>query len=267
MASGSTVYTPNVFVEGAILDQDGEVGVTVNGVVALVDGDYFAANHVPLEEGENTLTITVTDADGNSTTSIITVYYEPTDLYITLTVDEESGVAPFETTLKVDGTFTFDSEPSITYTGPDEVTITDTENDNIYLISITTPGLYFLTAEVEYEGVVYTDTIAVLVLDQEILDALLKAKYNGIKAALADGDINNALEYIAADVRDVYEYNFNLLADHLSEFSTILKDIELDNVTAWKVDYSMDTEYGGETYNLLVRFVKDNDGIWRIIFF
>ena len=69
-----------------------------------MDGDYFVANHVFLEEGENTLTIKVTDADGNTTTALITVNYNPTDSYIIMTVDEESGIAPFETTLRVEGT-------------------------------------------------------------------------------------------------------------------------------------------------------------------
>jgi len=37
----------------------------VNGVTALVDGDYFVANDVPLEEGENTQTIIVTDVEAD----------------------------------------------------------------------------------------------------------------------------------------------------------------------------------------------------------
>jgi|GEM_PF-2256943 len=264
---GSTVYDPSIMVEGSVLNQTGEFGVTVNGFTALVDGDYFVANYMFLEAGENTITIIVTDADGNTTTSTIIVNYQPPGAYIALSVDEESGVAPFETTLKIDGTFTIQSAPVIAYTGPGEVGLADTENNNEYLLTITTPGLYFLTAEVEYEGVVYEDIIAVLVMDQAVLDALLKSKYNNMKTALVDGDIDAALEYIAMDARDLYEYNFNLLSDHLSELSIILQDIELDNITDGKADYSVDIEYEGEYYNLLIRFVKDTDGIWRILFF
>jgi len=265
--SGSTVYSSSILVEGTVLDQTGEFGVTVNGVVALVDGDYFVANDVPLEEGENTLTITVTDADGNTTIYTMTVYYQSSDTYISVTVNEETGVAPFETTLKVGGTFTFDTEPEISYTGPADIEITDTDNDNEYQITITTPGLYFITADVEYGGVNYSDTIAVMVMDQEVLDALLKAKWNGMKTALSEGNISDALEYIAEDAKDLYEYNFNILSDHLSEFSIILKDIVWESSTDGKVDFSIDTEYAGESYNLLVRFIRDNDGIWRIRFF
>lgn len=37
----------------------------------------------------------------------ITVYAEPPGDYITVTADTESYVSPFETTLRVDGTFDF----------------------------------------------------------------------------------------------------------------------------------------------------------------
>ena len=36
--------------------------VTVNGVVANVDGERFVANHVPLQEGSNVITATGTIA-------------------------------------------------------------------------------------------------------------------------------------------------------------------------------------------------------------
>jgi hypothetical protein len=266
--NGTTVYAPDVLLEGSIVNQTGEVGVTVNGVVAFVDGDYFAANNVPLEEGSNNITITVNSADGNTTTLLMTVYYQPSDTYITMSVDEESGVAPFETALKIGGTFTFASEPVITYTGPDDIVITDTENNNEYLLAITTPGLYFLTAEADYEGTGYSDTIAVLVMDKEALDALLKAKWNGMRSVLSQGNISSALGYIAEDAREMYEYNFNLLSSHISEITSLLRDdIEMEKIRECVVDYEMSTDYEGEIYICLIRFIKDKDGIWRISFF
>jgi len=266
--NGSTVYSPDIIVEGSIIDQVGETGVTVNGVVALVDGDYFAANNVPLQEGSNAITITVTSSDGTTTTSFITVIYQPSETYITMSVDDESGIAPFETALKIEGTFTFNSEPVITYTGPDNIVITNTENDNEYLLAMTTPGLYFLTAEVEYENGAYSSTIAVLVYDRETLDSLLKGKWNGMRSVLSKGNISGALEYIAEDARELYEYNFNLLNPYISEMTSLLRDdIEMDEFRESVVDYEMSTDFEGEIYICLIRFIKDKDGIWRISFF
>jgi hypothetical protein len=51
---------------------DEETGVTVNGIAAMVVDDQFAANHVPLEIGENTIpgiyfvAAEVADAQGNT---------------------------------------------------------------------------------------------------------------------------------------------------------------------------------------------------------
>jgi hypothetical protein len=36
---------------------DNDTGVTVNGQVAMVFNDRFVANHVPLQDGENTITV------------------------------------------------------------------------------------------------------------------------------------------------------------------------------------------------------------------
>jgi len=59
-----------VAVKGVIVNSTGnETGVTVNGVVATVTGNQFIAEHVPLAEGANTLTVTATDTAGNTATT------------------------------------------------------------------------------------------------------------------------------------------------------------------------------------------------------
>jgi hypothetical protein len=52
--------------------------------------------------------------------------------------------------------------------------------ENEYEIQITGEGVYYFSAEVtDTESNLYTDTIAVVVLDQAELDALLRAKWGG----------------------------------------------------------------------------------------
>ena len=50
-----------------------ETGITVNGIPAMVYGGQFVANHVPLTEGQNIITIAAVDTDRNSTSRRITV--------------------------------------------------------------------------------------------------------------------------------------------------------------------------------------------------
>jgi len=47
--------------------------VTVNGIVATVYGNQFVANHMPLTEGANTITVTAKDTTNKYATTSITV--------------------------------------------------------------------------------------------------------------------------------------------------------------------------------------------------
>ncbi|MDY6974422.1 MAG: hypothetical protein SV775_19235 [Thermodesulfobacteriota bacterium] len=115
----ATITRPDVMVQGTISNSAGnETGVVINGVIALVYGNKFVANHVPLGEGENT--ITATDTAGNTTTTSIAIDGATQGDYIRITADTESGVSPLETTLAVDGSFGFTAS-SFSYAGPDAV--------------------------------------------------------------------------------------------------------------------------------------------------
>jgi hypothetical protein len=201
-----------------------ETGVVVNGVLAMVYGNEFVANHVPLEEGENTITAAATDTAGNTLSAEITVTADTTGDYIWITVDEESGVTPFEATLSVEGTFSF-IDSVLTYTGPDEVEFLENPNENEYTVRIETPGLYFFIAEVDNEGTTYADTIAILVMDQGELNALLRAKWEAMRQALAQSDIDTAVDYFANFSKEGYRETFNIVSSILPQISQDLDDI------------------------------------------
>jgi hypothetical protein len=64
---GETISRPDTLILCTITNATGnETGVVVNGIVAMVYGNQFVANHVPLEEGGNTITATAMDTDGNT---------------------------------------------------------------------------------------------------------------------------------------------------------------------------------------------------------
>jgi hypothetical protein len=223
--NGDTIYAPQVTVEGSVSNAAGnETGVVVNGVLAMVYGNEFVANHVPLEEGENTITAAATDAAGNTLSAEITVTADTTGDYIWITVDEESGVTPFEATLSVEGTFSF-IDSVLTYTGPDEVEFLENPNENEYTVRIETPGLYFFIAEVDNEGTTYADTIAILVMDQGELNALLRAKWEAMRQALAQSDIDTAVDYFANFSKEGYRETFNIVSSILPQISQDLDDI------------------------------------------
>ena len=266
---GVTVSRPDVMVQGTITNSTGnETGVTVNGIAALVSGNQFIAGHVPLEEGENLITATATDTAGNTKSASVTVTADITSEYITITSDTQSGISPLEITLSIEGSFDVTATGSfLSYTGPGDIELLSNTGVE-YGIRMTTPGLYVFTAEVEYQGTTYSDSLAVLALDEAELDALLKAKWNGMKAALVAGNVEEAVEYFVHENRQKYQRLYSYLLPHLPEIANSMEPITFlkgEGSIIYFHIYS-DEVWGNQTYTLPyeVIFTIDTDGIWRI---
>ncbi|MBW2358724.1 MAG: adhesin, partial [Deltaproteobacteria bacterium] len=164
--------------------------------------------------------------------------------------------------------FTFTEEATLTYTGPGEVEFVENPNENKYTIRIETPGLYYFTAEVDHEGNNYTDSIAILVMDQGELDALLKAKWDAMKASLIESDIDGALSYFYETSKGGYQQIFNLLIDRLPAIASAMREIQpiyFKNGTA-KYRIKREEVVQGQTYDITyyIYFIKNCKGLWKI---
>ena len=260
-----TISRPDTMVQGTIINPLGnEVGVNVNGVVAFVYGNQFVANHVPLEEGENTITASAVDTEGNTATVSITVYAETTGDYIRLEADTDSGISPLEVTLSIESSFDFTVAPSISYTGPGDVEYLDSCDDNECDVRMATEGFYFFTAEVANEGNTYFDSVAVLVLDQLVLDSLLRAKWNGMRQGLAQNDIDSAVKYFSQFSKENYREMFTILSHSLIQIAQELDDIQFIQMMKNSVEYDIRITRDGDEYSFYLLFVKDEDGLWKI---
>ena len=240
-----------------------EIGITVNGVLAMIYNNQFVANHVPLDEGENTITATATDTEGNTAAASINVNALTTGDYIKITADTESGISPLETTLRVEGSVSF-TESSLTHTGPGEVQVLENPGPEEYRVQMTTPGIYYFIAEIEYQGEIYADTVAIQVLSEEELDALLRAKWNGMRQGLAQNDIDSAVSYFAESSKENYREMFTILSDNLTQIEQELSDIQFIGVTKNSVEYDIRITRDGDEYSFHLLFARDEDGLWKI---
>jgi hypothetical protein len=269
---GATISRPDVMVRGTVTHPNGnETGVTVNGVIAMVDGDQFVANHVPLWPGRNTLTADAIDTDGNRAIRSVTVNWDIVENnrdFISIKADTESCIPPLETTLRIEGAFSF-TESSLSYTGPGEIEILEHPSPEEYGVRMTAEGLYYVTAEViDPQGDIYRDTIAIHVLNIADLDALLRSKWNRMRSALIAGDIEEALLYHHEVLKDKYEAIYNLLRANLPSLAQQMQDIELIYAEDTRAKYRIrrDHEINGKivaiTYYLY--FSRDENGLWKI---
>ena len=263
---GTTVTRQEVLVEGQIINPaGGEVGVTVNGMVAMVYGNQFVASHIPLQQGANTVTAQATDTDGNTVAASITVNAIIPEDYIRITADTEMGISPLETILRIDGTFSFTQDPSLTYTGPGDVEVIESPTPTEYRVKMTAEGIYYFTAEaIGPDNTTYTDTVSIMVLNKAEFDAMLQGKWDGMRGALVQNDVDTAASYFDDLTRDAYREMFTLLSEALPQIAQELEDIQFIKMLGSSAEYDIRTVRDGTEYSFYLLFVRDKNGLWRI---
>ena len=88
--------------------------------------------------------------------------------------------------------------------------------------------IYYFTAEAaDSENDTHSDTVAVLVLDEEEVDLLLKAKWNGMKTGLANQDAQPAVSFFTIETQSLYSDIFTQIFDRLPQISRDMQEIEL----------------------------------------
>ncbi|MDW7773305.1 MAG: putative Ig domain-containing protein [Desulfobulbaceae bacterium] len=268
--SGATINRAEIMVTGTINHKNSiETGVVVNGVGALVYNDTYVANHVPLFEGDNTITVVGTDEDGKTNQVSVTVTATlPTDA-IMLGCNYAFSLAPLNATLQVAASFGTSSEPSFFYTGPGEVVFIQNGNEKIIDISMSVPGFYYFTAELSaLNGDQYAAELAVLVLDRQQLDTRLREKWEGMKSALISGNIQDALSFHHPSVRSEYEIIYSALGDQIANLVGQMQNIELifseNGQAKYRIRKEQIIDGNPENITYYIYFFMDGNGIWRI---
>lgn len=261
---GESITKPFVSARGTIINASGkETGITVNGLVATVIGNQFFAEHVPLAEGANSITVTATDTAGTTATSTAMVSAATTGKYIRLLPVIASGIAPLEVTLRLDGSFSIDNS-SISAMGPGTVELISSTAEE-YRFRLLVEGSYTFTAmAANSEGTTYQDTVTITVINREQVDRLLKAKWEGMKTAFGSRDIEGSAAYFAEGARDACRQHFTRLSQYLPQMAADMGEVRLIKISEWLAEYDLRTIRNGATYSFQVLFMKDRDGIWRL---
>ena len=174
---GDQIDRSNVLVRGTFTNTSGaDTGIMVNGVTALVFGNHFAANHVPLEAGTNTIAVMAVDSQGHKAKRIQTVQADPSGQSIAVRTVPEAALALYEGKLQIKAPAQILSSSMLVYNSADVAC--DLSGTGPYPLTISEPGLYRLSVSSTLaDGRTLGDETAVLVYDAGQLDALLQAKY------------------------------------------------------------------------------------------
>ncbi|MCJ7602768.1 MAG: carboxypeptidase-like regulatory domain-containing protein [Desulfobulbaceae bacterium] len=270
-AEGETLHVPVTVVKGLVVNSGDEVGVTVNGHPAQVDGDIWFVNNLPLEEGENVLDVTATSKNGETATFTRSIFLDtsvPAE-WIRLWVTSQSGVAPLQVTLTAKPhLFTTLVSSTVIAEGINAADITAKSNTEYDLV-LTTPGFYTLIYQaMDDQGRTLKQEIMVNVLDQNVFDAFLRAKWDVLKAALSNQNIETASSYFAEETRTLYYDIYSSLFDNLPVLVQDMQDIQLIYADQDKAKYRIRKNelVNGqlEEITYYIYFTVDSDGLWKI---
>jgi hypothetical protein len=262
----SAFNRPDVPVYGTVTNVWGsETAVTVNGQMGLKYEDRFAANHVALSDGANTITVTATDEEGYRYSKSITVYANTAVDYVRLDPSPSEGAAGLESVLTVNGNVQITSS-DFDWQGPAPV-IFSAQSANSTTASMVTPGLYFFTVEAhDAAGNTYPDAAAVGVWDNNDLDALLRNKWGRLKTALAAGDVATAVACHKEKTRAGYEEIYTDLQDRLPSIVQNMGAITPVSIESNRAEYIIERDdlIDGQivTLTFSIYFSRDENGIW-----
>lgn len=264
-AEGAQVPLGPVLVRGRVEAGGAEVGITINGFPAAVQGTTFAAL-VTVSRDATSLTAVATSAGGMTASHSIPIVVSATQIQtITLLVTPTTGVAPLAVSFSLFGAppgviaLDFDGNGTVDFTGPalESQTFTYTQ-----------PGLYLPTVIVtDTQGSQFVVRGVVQVYDQTSLDVSLQAKWSAMRDALGRGDIEGALQFIASDSRGEFRGDFTALTTFLPTFAAALEDIRLVAVRDTHIEYELLSAENSMSFSYYVEFIRDADGTWRIAFF
>lgn len=267
-ASGTSITGPDTTIAGLLINSTGaETGVTVNGIPATVNGSRFIVSHVPLQEGSNSVVISATDVNGQ-TTATTTTLTGVAGNYIRLHSNVESGLAPLDLTLIIDGSFSIPSS-QLFFSGPADIQLIGTATPDEYPLRLPVEGEYALTVQVTGPGgQTYEDSLEIMVLPRLGLDRLLKQKWEGMKAALSNSNVSGAIANMSEPAQTKYQPVFQELLTNLPGIAAGMRSIDLDylqqDVAQYRISRTETISGQPREISYFIYFSKDGNGIWKL---
>jgi hypothetical protein len=249
-----------------------DLGVTVNGVVAVVQFDaagtqadpfHWTATIVP-SEGNVTLSAVATNGGGATAEDHRNVAFAPDPHNFTVAAFPSSGPAPL--------TVTFTTSP---LGGVSQAQI-DYDGDGVFEFSgplpnqaqhtYSSPGQRVVHWRItRADGTFGSGSAIVTVQSFAAIDAVLTKQWNGFADTLATGDIERALTFLAADdVRYRYRGPITLIRENLARYAAGIRDIHPVFINDRLANYLLIRNENGSRRAYHIYFVPDANGIWKI---
>jgi len=261
-ASGAMVTAGLLLVRGTVEAGGEEVRVTVNGIVAAVEGRIFAVQ-VPVTVDTTLLTATVTGPGGATASHGIAIGVSTSSSPVpVLAPTPAGGVAPLTVQFALGGI-----TPSSLMLDADGDGLADFAGTSLegQRFTFTQPGLYFPTAAVSNgQGGQFTVTTVVLVESPAVATARFQGLWNSFKARLVAGDTSGALLHLSPTIQSQFGQVFQALGSNLPTIAASLEDLVVVERLVDLAEAAIVRQEGGTSFLYFIYFRQDGLGRWLI---
>ena len=275
---GEVVPADKVQVYGS-LTGPANLGVTVNGQLALNNATQFSTRPLVLEPGAQVITVTLTTIDGAITSGVRNITVMPSiGADVALSAATTGGYAPQTIPLslftRLPAAQTAVARVQIDYQG-DGIFDVDSPNANAALsYNYEAPGVYLALARVSFDD---GDSMTPLVLREgkyriqmqslAYTRQTLCATYYGMKHRLIANQIPLALNTLGTRIKPKFQTLWNSLGANLPMVAARLGQVtvgQISDVTAEFIVSIPDPAVPGDYLGFPVLFSRGSDGVWRI---
>lgn len=260
---GASVVGDSVNVFGTF-QGPANTGITVNGLVANISGNKFAASNVSLESGSNTLTVTATTVDGITVTKTIIVTSTGAAPY-RVSADPPGGVAPLGVTFSIDNYSTSTVQRiDVDFEGDGVIDLTTADAASVITHTYALPGIFPATVVISDSEGRHVQTVPISVQDPTQMDQMFKALWNGMNNALIAKNKAKALEYLNNHAKVKYGPVFDALMPYFAGIVGSYSPLQRVSISADIGEYAVNRTIRGVNNIFLIYFLKDADGVWRL---
>ena len=266
--NGASLSGPSTLVVGTVVAPLGTT-ILVNGRSACVLGQTFFANDVPLTTTLVSIVANALAPTGASATTSVAIV-PPTKLsgLRIQSADECGGVAPYQALFNVsitgiDSSALQQIEADLDGDGVTDVVNTDVTQPIAFTYSqVKTYVAHFVLKErngATHDVYRYVQTQDSVAAQQPFKDVL-----NGLKVALAAGNVQQALTYFSGDAQGRYAKVFNELGPRLAAEVSTWSEMRPVMLGGQYTEFVITKAVAGLPTSFSVVFVKNENGVWKI---
>ena len=275
---GEVVPADKVQVYGS-LTGPANLGVMVNGQLALSNATQFSSRPLVLDAGAQVISVTLTTIDGATIIGIRNITVSPSiGANVSLSAATTGGYAPQTIPLtlitRLPAAQTTVARVQIDYQG-DGIFDVDSPDANVALsYNYDAPGAYIALARVSFDDgdpmtplVVREGKYRIQMQSLAYTRQTLCATYYGMKHRLIANQIPLALNTLGTRIKPKFQTLWNSLGTNLATVAARLGQVTVGQISDVSAEFIVsipDPAVPGEYLGFPVLFSRGSDGVWRI---